>query len=544
MKKHLPIIIILLFGALLRLIFLGSIPVGVTNDELSFIYNAYSIAKTGKNLLGVPFPFLTWLNAGSAPFLPVEIYLIAPLFFIFPLSAAVGRFPSAALGVADIFILYLLVRKLFRSDKLALLSAFFLAISPWHLHFARSAYETNFSTFFLLLGIYLFIREIERKKLPIFSIFSFMLATYSYRPMNLLLIPFFANLVWFCRETIKISRRQLKFAIISFSLLICSLILVIVLNGHRYIFEASRFYNTNASEGELNVMIQTYRGPVFVRRLFVNKITYSIGRLRENYINAFSPGFLFLNTEPEPIYSIWSRGRVYFIDSIFIILGLAYLFKLNKKSSIFLIILLLASPLPATFSGPPISSRDFFMSLLLPIFSAGGVLFTLSLFRKDLIRKAIISLIIISYTYVFANYLFDYYGRYTNYASENWFKSLKDLTLLIDKNKNNFDRVIVAQSSFQDLIQYAFYNKTDPIILQKSWEQSKKDGNIFKIENVTFMQQCVEGEDNSAPVFKDYKKVLYIVHEGCSVHISPNVTITDYFGNTVWKGYYLLPSSM
>lgn len=543
MKKFIPIILIVLLGIFLRFFLLGVVPKGVTNDEVGYIYNAYSIAKTGQNVFGEFLPFLTWVNKGGTPFLPVPIYLSAPFFWIFDLSATSARLPSAILGVLDIILLFVLVKKLFNNNLLAVLSALFLAISSWHLHLSRTAYDPNYALFFYLLGIVLFILEIEKKRLPMFSLTSFFLAIYSFRGMNLLFFPLSLILVWFSIRELKITKKQLAFSIGGFFLIVLSLALVIFTNGEKYIAEAGRFFNREVAQEEIDQQIREAQGPLSIRRTFLNKATYILDNLRENYINALSPGFLFLHGESTQIYSIWSRGRIYFIDLVFIILGFVFLFKLNKKRAFFVTLLLLSSALPAVLSGPPFSARNFFMSVTLPIFSAGGTLLVLSYLKKQNLKTVGVLIIVTLYCYSFTSYLFDYYGRFAYYAAEPWFKSLKDLSSVINEDKQNYDRVIIGRSSFQDLLQYAFYSKTNPLEVQKSWKRSLKDGSgSFKLDKVEFREQCFEGKSGEAPRFP-FKKVLYIVHEGCAVHSSPNQVISDYFGNTVWKIYRLPFSS-
>lgn len=538
MKKLLPLIFILLLGAILRLWMLGVIPKGITNDEMGYVYNAYSIAKTGKNIFGEVLPFLTWVNKGGTPFLPVPTYFTAPFFLIFSLSPFVARLPSAILGILDIFLLFTLVNMLFKNRNLALISALFLAISPWHLHFSRVLYDTNFGLFFFLLGTVAFIYEIRRERLPIISLLSLFLAIYSFRGMNILFFPLSLLLVWFGYYDLKIKKKQLVVFISGVILIACSLLLVILLNGSKYTSEAGRFFDSQKAMMDVDIQAKEAQGPLFIKRIFLNKLTYAVDNLRSNYINAFSPGFLFLNGESTQIYSINTRGRIYFIDSLFIILGLFYLFKINKKSSLFLILLLFSAALPAAVSGTPYSARDFFMSLIFPIFSAGGVMLITQVKRLD-IKVLLLALVAFIYLYSFSSYLFDYYERFAFYSAEPWFKSLKDISSIVLREKNNYDEVIVGTSSFQDELQYAFYSKTNPLDVQKSWKQSLKDGDgSYKLNKVQFLEQCYEGSaDGKPPVFRGYRKVVYIVHEGCGVYIPSRAEVKDYFGNIVWKVY-------
>lgn len=528
---------IILVAAFLRFWQLGSVPVGITHDELGYVYNSYSIAETGKNVFGEPLPFLTWLNVGGFPFLPVPIYISVPFFWLFGLSAFVGRLPSALLGILDVFLLYILVKQIFNKTSLALLSALFLAISPWHLHLSRSAYDPNFALFFYLLGVVLFIYEVKRKKFPIFSSAAMFLAVFSYRGMNPIFPVLVVVLAWYGIAMLKMSRKQAVAFFIGVSLVALSIVSVILINGKAYTAEA-RIWDDPKMQENIDTQIREAQGPLFIRRLFLNKPMYVVNKLRENYVKAYSPEFLYLYTEPNKIYSIWSRGRIYFLDIAFVILGVAYLYKLNKHKASFILLLLLIGGLPGMIGGSPYSARNFFLSAIFPIFSAGGVLFLLQNAVVKRLKIILIVVLLTSYMYVVGGYLFDYYGRYALYGGEAWAKSLKDVSLLATDNKNKYDKIIIGQTSFGDFLQYAFYSKIDPILVQDAW-RIRKNGGItsFSVENVVFTEACLDDGKEGPPKFLEFKSVLYLVHDGCVNHAAPSAFIKDYFGNTVWKIY-------
>jgi len=52
-------------------------------------------------------------------------------------TAFLIRFPFVIIGVASIYVLYLLVRKIFNDEKLALISVFLLGVIPWHVQESR-----------------------------------------------------------------------------------------------------------------------------------------------------------------------------------------------------------------------------------------------------------------------------------------------------------------------------------------------------------------------------------------------------------------------
>ncbi len=522
-KWLLPVVVI---GSFFRLWQLGIVPQGITHDEMGYIFNAYSVSQTGRNVFSEFMPFLTWMNQGAFPFMPGTIYVMVPFYFFMELSSFSARFPSALFGILDITLLYILVSQLFKNKSLATLSALFLAISPWHLHFSRTAYDTNFSLFFYLWGIVLFMHEIRSKKLPIFSSLAFLIGSYAYRGMSIIALPLLTALFAYSFYVLKASRRQIVFFAGFIVIFVTSLLMVSLSFGQSYTKEGQALFSNPKIQEEIDTKSREAQGPLILKRIFLNKPTQIINEFRENYIKSYSPEFLLLYTEPSQIYSIWSRGRIYFVDVIFIALGGFFLFKLKKKETLLVLGLLLIGGLPGGLGGLPYSSRNFFVAAILPIFTAGGVLFILNLTKSKRCKVVLGVFFVILYTYLFSSYLFDYYYRYAYQASEHWAKSIKDVSVLINSNTQE-DRIVVAPSSFGDIVQYAFYTNILPAELQKIWKNKKQD--TYSYKNISFIAECTG-------LKQDYK-TLIIVGKDCLKEATPSAYIRDYYGNPIWRVY-------
>ena len=91
-KHFLVLAIILLVALALRIYKIGSIPPGLTPDEASLGYNAYSILKTGKDEYGALLPFVFKSFGDFKPGL--YIYLTVPAVLIFGLTEFSVRLPS------------------------------------------------------------------------------------------------------------------------------------------------------------------------------------------------------------------------------------------------------------------------------------------------------------------------------------------------------------------------------------------------------------------------------------------------------------------
>jgi len=168
-KINILLFIILILAAFLRIYKLSSIPPHLTSDEAALGYNAYSILKTAKDEYGNFLPIIFKSFGDYKPGL--YVYLTVPTVVLFGLSEFSVRLPSALAGVLAVWLIYKLVNYLFPDKKYSFFSfrfslgdiaALMLAISPWHIHFSRGAWEINMSLTLTLLGIYFFLKALEK----------------------------------------------------------------------------------------------------------------------------------------------------------------------------------------------------------------------------------------------------------------------------------------------------------------------------------------------------------------------------------------------
>src|SRR3989304_3880126 len=128
--KKLHLILIILVASFLRLYHLNLNPPSLYWDEASLGYNSYSILKSGNDEHGEKLPLARFIAFGDyKP--PGYIYTAVPAIALFGLNESSVRLPSAIAGILMVVVSYYLVYELFRKNKLALISALFLAVSPW-----------------------------------------------------------------------------------------------------------------------------------------------------------------------------------------------------------------------------------------------------------------------------------------------------------------------------------------------------------------------------------------------------------------------------
>ena len=200
--KFLLILIVLVAG-FLRFYNLGINPPSLNWDEAAFGYNAYSLGIDGRDEFGRFLP-VNYLESFGDFKAPMYAYLDVIPVKIFGLNPFAVRFPSALIGSLTVLATFFLVRELFPKKKekeaLGLISAFILAISPWHIMLSRAAFEANVATFFVVLGTLFYLKFINGTRWGIIlSAVFFALSAYTFNTARVVspLIVIVLSLIFF-----------------------------------------------------------------------------------------------------------------------------------------------------------------------------------------------------------------------------------------------------------------------------------------------------------------------------------------------------------
>lgn len=539
MKKifnwKLGLILIIFLAVFLRLWQLGSVPKGISDDEAAYIYNAYSISQTGKDILGnfLPLSF----NAHSS-MSPVPVYLTAPFVGTMGLSAFSGRLPAALTSIGSVFLLFLITDFLLKSKRIALISALLLTISPWALQLGRNVWDVDFALFFLLLGIYIFITKIDSRKF-LWSLIPFLFAFYSYHALKVFFVFLIPVLIYFFREELLKRKKEMIVFICGCLLIGISFLIVMKTQGVTRQADVS-ILTDNKAAILVNWERQYNSSPWKLRDVFNNKPLYYLRVIRENYLEAFSTNFLFLYGDVDggaQIDNVHFRGVLYIIELPLLLLGIYCLFKnKNRFSKKFLLLLLLISPLPSTFTvGRSFVTRDIMMLPVLMIIVACGLDYLLKLIaaQKPVYKYIFLSFFILAYLFLVSEYVYQYYYRWSIYGAEGWQKSYRDLTSLVASKKSDYNRIYVSGNPQEFLLQYAITEKIDPVLVQKVWRD-----NPIKLYNITMFTTCLDKEQGYAKILP--KSTLYAAPAGnCHYNAAPIEKIIDDGESlrTIWNIY-------
>jgi len=132
--------VVLLVTAALYFRAVGAVPVYIGGDEARFAIAASSIASTGRDPAGDRLPLFFHLSdslaanqGGTRWYQPLLFYLMALAFRFLPVTEQSMRLPTAVIGVLDVFLIYVVARRLFGGRRWATLAALLLALSPGEL---------------------------------------------------------------------------------------------------------------------------------------------------------------------------------------------------------------------------------------------------------------------------------------------------------------------------------------------------------------------------------------------------------------------------
>ena len=498
MKSKILLILIIVLAALLRFWNLPNNPPGLTWDEAALGYNAYSLLQTGRDEYGNFLPVNLKSFGDYKPAL--YAYLDIPMVAIFGLNELAVRLPSAIFGVFGVFGVFLLTEQLFKKRSLSLLAAFFLAISPWHLQFSRPAFEANVALTLNIFGVYLFVKGVHRKNLLIPSAIAFGLSLLTYQASKLF-VPIIVSVLMLIYWN-KIEKS--KFSIYALAILISFLLIAgySFIGGQTSRLSAQNFFAYQRSEDEINLILKedglnTSSGGFQI--LHGEWWAYLRG-LAERYLIYFSPRVLFIDGDYSQRHKVPDLGLLYYFSVILIPLGLIHFLRIDGRETKLLLLWLCVAPLPAVLSRDLISAlRGLNMVVPVTMLEAGGLWWLAEKIRGIRGSWGYLGMIMVMMV-IGINFLV-YLDRYFIHApqeySKYWLYGYRQALTGIEKQKNNYEKIVISDRYGQPYIFYLFYNVYPPKEFQKQavLDQSTSDvGTVRRIDNVEFRSIFWPGE--------------------------------------------------
>ncbi len=524
MKKFLSwkllLSVIVLLAVFLRFYQLGGNPPSLTWDEAAWGYNAYSLGIDGRDEFNrfLPYDYLESFGDFKPP---MYAYLDIIPVKMFGLNEFATRFPSAFFGVLTVLITYFLVKRIFPSSKqfsifnfqfsIAEISAFLLAISPWHILLSRAAFEANIATFFIVTGVWLFLKGIQDKKIfLVLSFVTFVLSMYTFNTTRIVApLIGLALTIGFRREILKNKKIFIFSCLVGFLVLLPIVGFLLSPQSQLRFKEVNIFWDPKGV-AVINQEIKNDNNQPW-SKIIHNRRLYFAVLYAKHYLDNLSPNFLFIKGDGNPKFSVQNIGQMYLISLPFFVIGLLFLLKKKEKNWWIIPVWLLIGIIPAaTARETPHALR---IEATLPTFQiivAYGILAVLSSKYYELSMKKIKyllpSLIILFYTVNVVYFLHTYFSHYAISFSGEWQYGYKESINYVKENMSKFDEVRVTTELGRPYAYYLFYLNIDP----KDFRQNAVvERDAFGFVGVKKFDKFIFAKDlNKEP--KGNKKILYI----------------------------------
>ncbi len=474
MKSKLILPIIIFLATILRVIDLSFLPISLFGDEVDVGYHAWSLATTAKDYAGNFLP--TYIKSLSESRAPLLMYVTAPFVGILGPSTFSVRLPSALLGILGVFLTYLVTRKLTKNQSLNIISALILAITPWHIHYSRAAFESTLLLDLILGAVYFYLD----KKLAISSIL-FVLTLYTYSTAMVFTPLLVLGLLLFFPQKEKLSGVLPK--------LIPAAIILLPLFFQIFFGEASGRFSrisvwsdTKIVDQVVTKRIAPWVGNTKVDSIFINKYTFTFYQFIQNYTQTFNKDFLFVNGDQYFRHSSGMSGEFLLPLLPLFLLGLATLIRRLNQEDKLMLYWLLFSPIPSslTQSGGNHATRLFIMIPALVYIISLGIEAGAALLKKLPFKIIIISAYTLAIAFSFGIYWYNYSNHYRFESAKFWHYGFEeifsDTATIYPKAK----RVFINNTYEPSLLRFAFYTKLPPKDFQNMFYTD--DPSSFKSE--------------------------------------------------------------
>lgn len=455
-------LVVLLIGAYFRLTQLSSLPISMFGDEIDVGYQAWSLATTGRDYMGHLLP--SYAQSLSEWRAPLVMYLTAPFVGILGPSNFSVRLPIALVGIASIALIYLVAKELFKNTSTALLSALLLALLPWHIHYSRASFEVVPLTFLILLGTYWFLRN----KI-ILSLIPFILCFYTYSTAMVFVPLFVSGLFMVYRPQVNLKTSWWKFALVA--VLLLPIINNVLLGSASNRFSSISIFNDpKMVDSLITQRTNPWVERNFTERFFQNKYFGVATSFFINYLNAFSPDFLFLKGDQYFRHSPGKVGEMLWPTILLLGIGIfSVLQKTNQKQNKLLLWWLLISPVASslTQSGENHATRLFLMTVPLVLISSIAVENINSL--KPIYKKLAGFTFTLLLLFSFANYWNRYSHHYRFESANFWNYGYEQVFNKLKTTDAEFSKVYINNTHQPSLLPFLFYTQYSPKLFQTNF---------------------------------------------------------------------------
>jgi 4-amino-4-deoxy-L-arabinose transferase-like glycosyltransferase len=377
---------------------LARAPVYLHHDEVIYALNAHSILSTGRDLTGLRFPLFFHTFAWVPP---IAIYARVLTFMVAPVTEFTIRFPGVIFFALDVSLTYLLARRLFRQDGLAVLAAVLAMLTPAHVIHARLATDHICHVPLFILFVLATIDYVERRRLVSLGAATFCLGlgVYGYigamtlAPVYLALV---GGLLLFALEIRTL--RPYLIAGTGFAVALLPFAIWLLVHPEQL---ADQLRSYGVSGGGSGARMGTAVASTLTLRL-------------DAYYNFFDPALLFFQGDQSLIDSTREVGVFLLPVAVFLPVGVYRILTHHRTlPDQFVLIGLLVAPMGALIVGESKASRALVMVPLAALVCARGVEALLagrSVLRRSM-ALALLGVLVLQFQIFYRDYTGDYRER-------------------------------------------------------------------------------------------------------------------------------------
>lgn len=561
-------IFVLCIATIVRLIGFNQVPPSLYWEEIALGYDAYSISQTARDYHGNFLPLVAFESFGDwKPSL--YFYTIVPFIWLLGLTETAVRVPSLLSGLVIVLSAISITKTILSKEKnldswiesyLPWITGLIIAISPWAVHFSRSAWEVNLATALITvaMAIGISIRSTDSlKKLAIKSMLTacfLCLSAYAYHGTRLIAPLLGAGLAFYWISKYKVSSfselinktRWLLMPAVTGLLLLLPILVSLNSNVGTQRFAETSIFSELDIIVESNAAIEATGGGIGARILFHRYFFY--GReLLTNYLDHFRVDFLFLSGDSNPRHSSGYGGLLYYQEALLVLIGVLYGFRKRPRESTLLLAWWLLSIVPAAMTkATPHALRILPAMPAILIFTGFGFIsfaklagqYTAAMLPKKatwlLVTLGLAALYVISFTFWWRHYYFVYplaQAHEWQYGSSQMVEAVNKLS-----NQHKELPIYITREQGRPSVYYWFYSQTDPKLVQAAEKKSEKDQSEFlEFESITFPNSTAEVTATQAVVASSPKGTLLSEELGYSIFDLQE--ITNPAGDVVWNIY-------
>lgn len=471
------LIIICLLGLFLRFFKIDQYPVHLGHDEISQLYDAISIAQTGKDIYGHRLPFMfDSVNDFKPPF---YTYMTVVWYWLLGWWEITIKMTGLIFGSLLILAVFLFTRELFNKSSVAWLSAFVTAVAPFEIFFSRKSFENQAGIVFIFLGFTLLLRFVQnttRKKLANVGLALLGMGMYTYFSHAILIPVLIVGFLFFNKGLLI---HVPKTAWVLLVIIAVPLYWNVFINQKATNRGGAVFITQDQRLGEKMNFVSSWLG----KKLVV--LNYAAQR----YLDQLRPDYLFgfgldLTKQNYP-----DAGLLYPIQFPFILFGL-YRLLVNKNQQnrvAFLIFIFLAGLLPSGLTFESFSPhRSLLAFTVLNIISAVGLMEILTWMDKKY-RIWVLTGTGILLGYLFVQFVYVYRFNYPMERSFDLHYPFKQVALLAWEKRAEYDQIVFDPKFGEDAPKigtaahyyFGFYGHYPPAEMQKSFRYGARDREIL-----------------------------------------------------------------